>query len=247
MSQSKFENGRRSFVKKVAVGTVVSSLPAQSVWGACNASGISGGSRVISLTCSLPDICGGWSPGSWQKFVNGSGGRDTNGGLQSDKLTKLFTVPWPANDCVYDHYYDQLQAFFAATTLTLGDGGIIPKLQFNIAEVFSKDDTGNSKMDLSALYLNCYFGLATWDTLLYPTLDELMNAVWAGMCVNMGTRSSDGSYGYPTGSFEGLTMESYLTGTYKYESSPKGSLTELASAPLSCQPSSGSANPNQTR
>ena len=56
--------------------------------------------------------------------------------------------------------------FLSTTQVTFGDGSTVEQISFNIAEVFDKDDTGDSKMDLAAMYLNIYFGLADWDKIL---------------------------------------------------------------------------------
>ena len=54
--------------------------------------------------------------------------------------------------------------------MTFGDGSTVEQISFNIAEVFDKDDRGDSKMDLAAMYLNIYFGLADWDKILNLSL-----------------------------------------------------------------------------
>ncbi|AUC89098.1 hypothetical protein CW735_13675 [Alteromonas sp. MB-3u-76] len=78
MTDPVVKNSRRTFVKRVGAGVIFSSLPAQSVWGACNASGISGGSRVVAVTCTVPQVDGGWSPGTWQKLTFKASGVSTD-------------------------------------------------------------------------------------------------------------------------------------------------------------------------
>jgi len=65
-------NSRRKFIKTTGAVAGITVLPSTSVWGACNASGISGGSKVINVTCSVPKITGGWSPGTWKKLTKSS-------------------------------------------------------------------------------------------------------------------------------------------------------------------------------
>ena len=62
---------RRRFLQKTAVGTVIASLPAKSVWGACSVSGALSGNLSQNTDrhdCTIPRLVGGRSPGGWLNY-----------------------------------------------------------------------------------------------------------------------------------------------------------------------------------
>ena len=50
---SKTNNGRRKFIKTTGAVAGVTIIPSKSVWGACNASGVSGGSQALENVCRV--------------------------------------------------------------------------------------------------------------------------------------------------------------------------------------------------
>ena len=54
-------SSRRNFIKKSTIAAGVSMIPASNVWGACNVTGVSGGSQSIMTNCVVPHFTGGRS------------------------------------------------------------------------------------------------------------------------------------------------------------------------------------------
>ncbi|MEP2653385.1 MAG: hypothetical protein ABJH06_15495, partial [Paraglaciecola sp.] len=104
-SQIETKNQRRSFIKKSAAGVVVTSLPAKSVWGACNASGISGGSGSTA-TCELPILSNGRSPGSWSKFLSNNPTK-----VGRNKIKTMFSTYQRGSNSALDNVYCQLHSY----------------------------------------------------------------------------------------------------------------------------------------
>ena len=64
--QTKQNNSRRKFLAKTSAVSLISALPATSVWGACTVSGaLSGGSKVNN-DCTIIPLTGGRSHGFWK-------------------------------------------------------------------------------------------------------------------------------------------------------------------------------------
>ncbi|MFD3282864.1 hypothetical protein ACE41O_06990 [Alteromonas macleodii] len=175
-------NSRRKFIKTTGAVAGITVLPSTSVWGACNASGISGGSKVINVTCSVPEITGGWSPGTWKKLTKSSA--CSSHWKAKKKIKKIFGSHHSSS--TLNSYVKGMAHFLSTTQVTFGDGSTVEQISFNIAEVFDKDDTGDSKMDLAAMYLNIYFGLADWDKILNSSAELLAEDFWGSMCVEHG-------------------------------------------------------------
>ena len=70
-------NSRRKFIKSSGAIAGITVIPSKSVWGACNASGVSGGSQA------LEDVC----------RVSGSESPDniSTGGFTANSFNTLFT------------------------------------------------------------------------------------------------------------------------------------------------------------
>ena len=63
-------SSRRKFIQKSGAVAGVTIIPSKSVWGMCNSSGVSGGSKDTSDACSVDySEFGGRSGGSWGKFL----------------------------------------------------------------------------------------------------------------------------------------------------------------------------------
>lgn len=222
MTDPVLKNSRRTFVKRVGAGAIFSSLPAQSVWGACNASGISGGSRVVAVTCTVPQVDGGWSPGMWQKLTFQASGVSTdtasafstnasvddvknNNGKGSGSFKKTLTTSiddsteakglqhaihaikkifGDAGETTNITRIRAVAQFMHDTTVVLGDGVTVERIEFNLEAVFDKTVTGGSLMDLGAMYLNAHYGLSNWDKTINPTADNIMEDFWGSTAVS---------------------------------------------------------------
>lgn len=237
MAEPDVKNTRRAFVKRIGAGVAISSLPAQSVWGACNATGISGGSRVIAVTCEVPKISGGWSPGIWKKLAfpnlcaasadsKSSSNKDKNGnkGNKNNKSSSSIadTSEAPADEVPIGlqhalhaivkifgdngkdmnlEYIAGVAKFIRDTTVTLGDGDTVEQVVFNLQDVLGKTVTGDSKMDLAAMYLNAFFGLSKWVDDINPTYDDIVEDFWGSHLVSSaldnGTENRNGTPRFP--------------------------------------------------
>ena len=63
-------SSRRKFIQRSGAIAGVTVIPSKSVWGMCNSSGVSGGSKDTSDACSVDySEFGGRSGGSWGKFL----------------------------------------------------------------------------------------------------------------------------------------------------------------------------------
>jgi len=68
-SAANADKGKRSFIKKASVSVGVTALAPTSVWGACNSSGISGGSQDTSASCAMPTYLEGRDPAFWALWL----------------------------------------------------------------------------------------------------------------------------------------------------------------------------------
>jgi hypothetical protein len=262
MAEPDVKSTRRVLVKRIGAGMAMSSLPAQSVWGACNASGISGGSRVIAVTCEVPKINGGWSPGIWKKLAfpnlcaladdspakkqSGKKNKKNNDGSLADTSdTSSDEVPVGLQHALHaivkifgDNGIDRnleyivgVAQFIKNTTVSLGDGDTVEKVEFNLQNVLGKDVTGGSKMDLAAMYLNAFFGLSKWKPEINPTSDDIVEDFWGSHLVSRalanGTENRDGTPRFPMP--DDLEIASEIVKQYWDDNSPsvRYGMTEL--------------------
>ncbi len=128
-------DSRRKFIQKAAAGTILTTLPASSVWGVCTVSGaLSGGSQVVD-NCKFPPLTGGgrspeyWKPSGQSQYYDGFSNYDSG---QEDCLRTAITT------------------FESATTIPLDDG-----LTLNLASGLA--ESGSLSFHLSAAYLNAYY------------------------------------------------------------------------------------------
>jgi len=176
------QNARRKFLIQSSAGVAITTLPAQSVWGACNTSGLSGGSRSAGTVCIIPHVTGGRSPGSWTKFVE-SWAPDNNA---RSKVRELFSLgpgggPGAPKDSFLNTAYCNVRTFIKdLPTLVLVDPrGIVPDVSFNV-EVYL-NDSGPEK-NFAAYYLNALFNFYGPLAPLADA-DELIQHVWAVMLI----------------------------------------------------------------
>ena len=176
------QNARRKFLIQSSAGVAITTLPAQSVWGACNTSGLSGGSRSGGTVCIIPHVTGGRSPGSWTKFVE-SGAPGNNA---RNKVRELFSLGpgggtnAPTNSFL-DSAYCNVRAFInGLPTLVLVDPrGIESDVNFNVAAYLN--DSG-PETNFAAYYLNALFNFYGPLAPLADA-DELIQHVWAVMLI----------------------------------------------------------------
>jgi hypothetical protein len=152
---------RRSFIKKSSIAAGITIIPASNVWGACNVSGVSGGSQSVNTTCIVTPFSGGRSPGTWQKFVKHvPSEQDINRiatilsdvnhndifGSSGQKKTKF--------------YYPILKAFIFSQTITIvGNGiGTIRDKVINVGNAVGNNSTPLEK-HIACTYLNGLFGM----------------------------------------------------------------------------------------
>jgi hypothetical protein len=168
---------RRNFLKKAALGVVVTSLPAQSVWGACNASGISGGSGSTT-TCEMPNLTGGRSPGSWSKFIASS---PTNTGR--NKIKAMFSAYSGADDATLNLKFCDLNNYIKSTVISLSDGGgAIPPATLDLGSALANS---GGIWNLAAVYLNAKFGFYSIPP-EFSDADELIQHIWVVLYVANG-------------------------------------------------------------
>ena len=227
---NKTNNGRRKFIKTTGTAAGITLMPSASVWGACNASGISGGSKAIGVTCTIPELSGGWSPGQWKKLTNAAVCANRSHAVHCIK--KIFGEP--ATDILLDQYINGMASFMASTTVTYGDGATVEKVQFNLAEVFDGVVTGDSKMDLAAMYLNVYFGLAGWNPTLNTTGTLVLEDFWGSLSVQHGTESPASSPRWSKPSDSVITNA--IVSQYWEDDSPAVQLGDTMKIPISLTP-----------
>ncbi|MFQ3248265.1 MAG: hypothetical protein ACI9O6_000067 [Glaciecola sp.] len=165
---------RRNFLKKSAIGLVASSMPAQSVWGACNASGISGGS-TSTTTCVMPVLSNGRSPGSWVKFI---APQPTDKGR--NKIKAMFSAYKTASDGALNHNFCYLNSYIKNTTIMLSDGkGSIPYKELHLGNALANP---GGIWNLAAVYLNARFGFYNIPP-EFSGADELIEHIWGVLYV----------------------------------------------------------------
>jgi hypothetical protein len=177
VTKTKKVGGRRSFLKKSTAGVMMTSLPAQSVWGACNASGISGGSRSTT-TCDMPFLTGGRSPGFWWRFTPAFPGMFSNGSFKD-----VFTAYAGASSTVINNAKCDMTTYLFATTITLSVGaGPIPAATLNLGDALSSN---GGIWNLAAVYLNAKFGLYAIP-LPFDNEQDLIEHIWGVLAVEQG-------------------------------------------------------------
>jgi hypothetical protein len=169
---------RRKFLMKSTAGVVITTLPAQSVWGACNASGLSGGSRTSETVCETPLVTGGRSPGSWRVYLE-SGTPSKN---CTNKVRSMFSLSKSSD--LTAAYCSVRNEITNMPNIVLSDGmGVIPTATLNIGTAL-----GNSGgiWNLAAYYLNAYYGFYG-DLSPYSNAEEFVQQAWAVLYINNGS------------------------------------------------------------
>lgn len=179
-------NSRRKFIKTTGAVAGITIIPTSSVWGACNATGISGGSKALDIVCEVPLIEGGWPPSTWEKLTKAAACND----MRKAKK-KIKTIFGDTSDTLLESYIAGMAAFLATENVEFGDGFTCESISFNLAQVLDREDTGGGKRHLAAMYLNIYFGVAEWDETLNPSAALVLEDFWGSMCVEYGDENKD--------------------------------------------------------
>ncbi|MGO4893882.1 hypothetical protein [Flavobacterium sp. W21_SRS_FM6] len=159
---------RRAFIKQATVGIVVTSIPAKSAWGACNASGISGGSKSTT-TCEMPVLSNGRSPGSWCKFVE----NDVTQQVHKNKIKAMFSLYSHASDGVLKAKCKALKQYILDLPPVLLSKSF-PQVSLNVAEALLD---GGDIANLASCYLNARLGFYNIPP-QFTDADELMEHIY---------------------------------------------------------------------
>mmetsp|Transcript_10142 Transcript_10142/g.32838 ORF Transcript_10142/g.32838 Transcript_10142/m.32838 type:complete len:221 (-) Transcript_10142:271-933(-) len=191
---------RRNFLKKSAIGLVATSMPAQSVWGACNASGISGGS-TSTTTCEMPYLRNGRSPGSWRVFVETT--EPTK--LGRNKINAMFSAYNGASESVLNLNFCYLQSFIKNhPPIVLSNDSLMGHHTLNL---YSALNSSGGIWNLAATYLNAYFGFYTMPA-EFSSAEELTQHIWGVLFVT-NNKSTPTNFDALTSTFtDGVTSHS---------------------------------------
>jgi hypothetical protein len=166
---------RRNFLKKSAIGLVATSMPAQSVWGACNASGISGGS-TSTTTCEMPFLRNGRSPGSWRVFVETSGPTK----LGRNKIKAMFSAYNGASKSALNLNFCYLQSFIKNHgPIELSNDSLMGTHRLNLYDALNSN---GGIWNLAAAYLNAHFGFYSIPA-EFSSAEELIQHMWGVLFV----------------------------------------------------------------
>ncbi|MDC8830350.1 hypothetical protein [Alteromonas gilva] len=186
-------SSRREILKKSGAIAGVTIIPSRSVWGACNASGVSGGSKDAIESCTFrANELGGRSPGSWSKFLSEAteapdpsdspGGRDETGLNKIHGMFSNYYFPWnkkisDAERLALKKVYDSINNTIRTTTVDLGgDGAIIPVGQLHLESALS--NSGGIAWHLASVYLNFKYGFVRLPASYMSPAEYLVN-LWA--------------------------------------------------------------------
>lgn len=194
---------RRAFVKSSVAGVVITSLPAKSVWGACNASGISGGSQTTT-SCEMPDLSGGRSPDCWGKFVD----RDVTKSSHRNMLKEMFTAYSGASNNVVKLKCKDLKSYIE----NIPEVKLENKVSLNVCEALK----GNGDIaNLASCYLNAVFGFYSLP-LQFSDASELVEHIYGVVQYGGGTAgfgAAKMAYSAPSQNFGSVLGPSFTDGS----------------------------------
>jgi len=148
--QTANKNSRRKFLVRTSAVSLISALPATSVWGACTVSGaLSGGSKV-NYDCTTIFLSNGRSPGFW---------RDADTKTQGDAIVDVFTY-LQYYSCTRTCERTHLMSVIGTAKeidIDLGKNENGNNVSINIKGALL--DPGGIAYNLAAVYLNAEFGL----------------------------------------------------------------------------------------
>lgn len=205
------DKSKRFFIKKASVAAGIATLAPSSVWGACNASGISGGSQDTSSSCAMPTYLEGRNPDFWAKWLKDHPtGSDKNivnwsvSDIHSD--TEVFNAhnapndSWIGNQKRY-YYYHAVADVISHLTFTVKSRDTDGKEQ--IAEINAynaiKHAPNTIQAHLAAIYLNNLFGYSevTFEYQTNQGISFLLDHYW-GMSMHVNNFISDLNARYRT-------------------------------------------------
>lgn len=148
---------RRRFLQKTAVGAVIATLPAKSVWGACSVSGALSGNLSQNTDrhdCTIPRLFGGRSPGGWLNY------KDNCHSIFS-KLGKIKSRHGKKSDTYKQAKACYIAAIEAVMAHSLPLPAELTTVNHTIASALASNGSGDNNIffHLAAVYLNAYFGL----------------------------------------------------------------------------------------
>lgn len=163
---------RRSFIKKSSIAAGITIIPASNVWGACNVSGVSGGSQTVNTTCIVAAFSGGRSPNTWKKFVAHSPSQQDRNGIAailSDVDEESLTISGMRKT---DFYYPSLKAFILSKTITIVGNGTnqIRNKTINVGAAIANNSDPLEK-HIACTYLNGLFGMNSGLSLEFTGFD----------------------------------------------------------------------------
>jgi len=200
--QTENKNSRRKFLVRTSAVSLISALPATSVWGACTVSGaLSGGSKVNG-DCTTVILGNGRSPGSWRDFTNGEKIASAFPYLQDYKQPGK-NADNTEYECEKTHL---INIIIAAKNVTIVLGKDEHGSIFSINIEDALNSTGGIAWNLAAVYLNAQFGfynsylpitLNTGDTITNG--EELIKHLFALDVLNPEPYDEDTYYGFTDG------------------------------------------------
>ena len=191
---------KRRFLKKTAVGAVIATLPAKSVWGACSVSGALSGNLSQNTDrhdCTIPGLYGGRSPGGWLNY--------------RDNIHSIFSELGRIKD-QYHHssqtYRDAKSCYINAVEDVMGHTLPLPSelttVTHTIASGLASNGTGDNNVffHLAAVYLNAYFGLYGPAHYGQAAANQLVNTIFLNWYMQLSANGtvSFNNLGYNNGS-----------------------------------------------
>jgi hypothetical protein len=165
--QAENKNSRRKFLVKTSAVSLISALPATSVWGACTVSGaLSGGSKVND-DCTTIWLTNGRSPGFWHDADT-----KTQGGAIASVFPYLNDYSGTRYDCEKAHLMTVI-GNAKNVNIDLGKDGNGSQFSVNIKDALQSP--GGITWNLAAVYLNAEFGLYSLLPVTLSSGDKITN------------------------------------------------------------------------
>ncbi len=211
-------HSRRKFMKKAALGSLVLTVPAKPVWGACSVSGaVSGNASRVNQDCVFLNLTNGRSPGFWR--ASGAEpfatcGKGSSGG-KNDKKNLASAFPYlqaykPKGKESDSLFVCEMNKLRARITDEVNNAVVVVghDVNGNVVELNIKvalSECGGLAWNLAAIYLNAVFGfydnIGLWGTMLdsgdlIENADDLI-AHYYGLSMVHGLNDSD--FGFTDG------------------------------------------------
>ena len=182
---------RRNFIKKSSMVAGVSMIPASNVWGACNVTGVSGGSQSVNTNCVVPDFNGGLEPEDWEDFLKRAKCGDEFDEDDTEKVADLLSDV-KKNDKFssskqkkVEYYYPLIQNFIKAQQIYIaGNGQDIKDKTIKVSDALKDDDLEGL---IAATYLNGLFGMNEGLPLEFTGADGnrlFIDHIWGSAAIN---------------------------------------------------------------